>query len=212
MRDFPMFTTENGVASLIFREVPYRGIAYIHIRGSEDPQALLAECIDFAKAVGARQIFATGHAALEQYPFHTAILSLCAEKARIPQGIASLFPVTEQTMERFRDIYNQKMERVPNSAYMNDAMAKETLQKGQGYFVHQNGQLLGIGMIEGEKLLALASCAPGAGKEVLRCLCHGIFSDTVRLECASENKKAMALYTGEGFAVTRELSRWYRVK
>ncbi len=212
MRDFPMFTTENGVASLIFREVPYRGIAYIHIRSSEAPLALLAECIDFANAVGAQQIFASGHAALEQYPFHTAILSLRAEKARIEQGSAALFPVTEQTLERFREIYNQKMGCVPNSAYMNDAMAKETLQKGQGYFVHQDGRLLGIGMIEGEKLLALASCAPGAGKEVLRGLCHGIFSDTVQLECAGENKKAMALYTAEGFTVTKELSRWYRVK
>ena len=34
MKDFPVFTTENGVASLILKEIPYRGEAYIHLRDS----------------------------------------------------------------------------------------------------------------------------------------------------------------------------------
>ena len=32
MKDFPVFTTEYGVSSLILREVPYRQEAYIHIQ------------------------------------------------------------------------------------------------------------------------------------------------------------------------------------
>lgn len=212
MRDFPMFTTGNGVASLIFREVPYRGIAYIRIQSSESPEALLKECCDFASAVGAERIFATGHSFLGEYPFHTAIYSLTAEKNTIEQGSASLFPVTKDTLARFQEIYNQKMEAVPNSAYMTSDMAKEMLEKGQGYFVHENGRLLGIGMIDGGEMKALASCRQGGGREVLRTLCHGILEDTVTLECASENKKAMALYRSEGFLIRKELSRWYRVK
>ncbi len=212
MRDFPMFTTENGVASLIFREVPYRGIAYIHIRSSKAPEALLQECRDFATAVGAEQIFATGHAFLEQYPFHTAVYALQGEKSQMEQGRASLFPATEDTLERFREIYNRKMEKVPNSAYMTQAFAKEMLRKGQGYFVHEEGKLLGIGMIDGSEIKALASCAPGAGPEILKTLCGAVFADVITLECASENHKAMALYQKAGFVVTRELSRWYRIK
>ncbi len=212
MRDFPMFTTENGVASLIFREVPYRGIAYIRIQSSESPEVLLQECRDFATAVGAEQIFAAGHAFLQQYPLHTAIYALSAQKSRIEQGRASLFPVTADTMERFREIYNQKMEKVPCSAYMTHAQAKEMRQKGQGYFVHNGGKLLGIGIIDGSEIKALASCAPGAGPEILRTLCGAIFADAVTLECASENKKALALYEKEGFVAARELSRWYRIK
>ncbi len=212
MRDFPMFTTENGVASLIFREVPYRGIAYIHIRSSEAPEALLQECRDFATAVGAEQIFATGHAFLVKYPFYTAIYELSAQKNQIKQGSASLFPVTENTLERFREIYNRKMENVPNSAYMTQAFAKEMLQKGQGYFVHDGGSLLGIGIVDGSEIKALASCRSGAGPEILRTLCGAVFADVITLECASENHKAMALYEIEGFFTTRELSRWYRIK
>ena len=32
MRDFPIFTTEFGVSSLILKEIPYRGEAYMRIR------------------------------------------------------------------------------------------------------------------------------------------------------------------------------------
>lgn len=212
MRDFPMFTTENGVASLVFREVPYRGVAYVILRSSESPEALLKECCDFAIAVGAQEVYASGHECLQAYPFHTAIYSLAAERNRIHPGNASMFPVTEDTLERFRQIYNQKMEKVPNSAYMTSVFAKEILQKGQGYFIHRGGELVGIGMIDGNEIKALASCTQGGGAEVLRTLCQGIFEDTVCLECASENKKAMALYEKEGFVVRKELSRWYRVK
>ena len=55
MKDFPVFTTENGVASLILKEVPYRGEAYIHLRDSQDPKALLEECVSFCAACGAEK-------------------------------------------------------------------------------------------------------------------------------------------------------------
>ena len=36
MRDFPIFTSEFGVSSLILKEIPYRGEAYIRIRDVQD--------------------------------------------------------------------------------------------------------------------------------------------------------------------------------
>ena len=73
MKDFPMFDTEFGIASLVLKEIPYKGIAYIRIQNTLEPQALLRECVDFCKTLGAQKIYATGHAILEAYPFHTAI-------------------------------------------------------------------------------------------------------------------------------------------
>lgn len=212
MRDFPMFTTENGAASLVLREIPYRGAAYITIQSTLSLEALLKECVDFAVAAGAEQVYATGHAALEAYPLHTAVCRLAASREKIPRTDAAIFPVTEQTRERFRELYNRRMENVPASAYMTKAMAREMLQKGGGYFVHRGGKLLGIGVIWGNEIRALASCEPGAGTIVLRTLCHGIPDDTIVLESASENHRAMALYRREGFLPQRELLRWYRVK
>ncbi len=212
MRDFPVFTTENGVASLIFREVPYRGNAYIRLQSTQMFDAFLKECLDFSLAVGAERVYATGHEQLASYPFHTAIYRLGAQKESIPQADASIFPVTEQTLERFRELYNSRMASVPNSAYMTSAMAGETLKKGEAYFVHKDGELLGIGMLSGNEITALASCRKGAGGIVLRTLCHAIAEETVVLECASENHRAMALYRREGFMAQQEISRWYRIK
>ncbi len=212
MRDFPMFTTENGVASLVLREVPYRGDAYIRIQSTQSPESFLKECADFAVAVGAERVYASGHESLEAYPVHTAIYRLTAAREQIPQTECALFPVTEQTLERFREIYNDRMALVPNSAYMTRSQAKEMLSKGEGYFVHEQGFLLGIGMVSGNEIKALASCVPGRGSAVLRTLCHIIPDEIITLECASENQKAMALYAKEGFVVGQELSKWYRVK
>lgn len=212
MRDFPMFTTQSGAASLIFREIPYRGDAYIRIQSTQDLDAFLKECVDFSLAVGAERVYATGHSDLARYPLHTAVYRLAAAKEAISETDAAVFPVTEQTLERFRELYNSRMASVPNSAYMTKAMARETLEKGGGCFVHRDGQLLGIGMLVGGEIRAMAACRKGAGAEVLRTLCHAIPEDRIWLECASENHRAMALYRRERFLLQQEVSCWYRVK
>ena len=59
MKDFPVFTTENGAASLVLKEIPYKKEAYITLRASQAPQALLEECVSFCRACGAEKIYAT---------------------------------------------------------------------------------------------------------------------------------------------------------
>ena len=69
MLDIPMFTTENGAASLILKEIPYSEAAYIKIHSSQAPEALLEECVSFCRMAGAENIYASGHVILEKYPF-----------------------------------------------------------------------------------------------------------------------------------------------
>ena len=57
MKDFPMFTTQYGVASLVLREIPTRGEAYITVRSSQDTEKLLEECVSFCRACGAEKIY-----------------------------------------------------------------------------------------------------------------------------------------------------------
>ena len=109
MRDFPMFTTENGVGSLVLKEIPYSGIAYITIRDASDPDAFLQECCGFCKAVGAQRILASGHKILESYPLHTCVIRMSASMDIFPETDACLFPVTEQTLTQWQEIYNHKM-------------------------------------------------------------------------------------------------------
>ena len=65
MKDFPLFTTENGVASLILKEIPYRSEAYIVLRDARSAEALLRECADFCRACGAEKVYASGHPVVE---------------------------------------------------------------------------------------------------------------------------------------------------
>lgn len=211
MKDIPMFSTENGVASLILREVPTKKVAYIKIQDVTQSADFLEECISFSRAVGAEKIYASGHTCVEHYPENTAIWAMAADRAGIPETDAALFPVTEKTLARWRDIYNQKMERVPNSVYMTMEDAEAMANKGEGYFVHRNGRLLGIGMAAGSKIETVISLQPGAGAEVVAALAQILPSDTVTLEVASVNSKAVSLYERLGFCKTRELSRWYQI-
>ena len=211
MKDLPVFTTENGVASLVLREIPYQGTAYVRIGASQSPQALVEECAGFCRMVGAERIYATGDPCLEQYPFHTAMLRMVCHRDSIGDTDAALWPVQESTAEEFQKIFNRKAPSIPNGAWMTRQDTEEMLRTGEGYFVHRGDTLLGIGRVLGGELRFLASVSPGAGEDVLKALCHAVTEDTVTLTVASTNQKAMALYERMGFIPAEELSRWYRV-
>ncbi len=211
MRDFPVFTTQWGVASLVLREVPYKGEAYITIRDTSDPGKFLRECTEFCKVVGARYIYATGHKVLEDYPLYTAIYKMRATLDILPDSDVQLFPVTENTLEKWRSIYSEKMASVPNAATFTREDAQKMLERGDGYFVHKDGVLLGIGMVGEESVQAIASVVPGAGESVLCALCHGLLESYADVEVAAENKRAVRLYERLGFVKIAEISRWYKI-
>lgn len=211
MRNIPVFTTEFGVGSLILREIPYRQEAYIRIQDTGQPEIFLKECVDFCKAAGAERIFGTGHTCCESYPLHTAVLQMQGDVTGMGETDAAVFPVVEKNLSQFREIYNEKMGRVPNASFLTEADAREILKEGSGYFVHREGELLGIGVVKEPRLLAVAACQKGAGEIVVKALCHTFAGGQVLLEVASSNRKAYLLYERLGFVPTAELSRWYRI-
>ena len=211
MRDIPMFTTEYGVASLILREIPYRQEAYIRLRDTAFPEEFLHECVQFCRMAGAERIYATGHAFLETYPLHTSIWKMQRPMDGLPETDAMTIPVTEQTLQRWRELYNDAMADVPNASYMDQKDAKEMLSRGDGYFVHRNGQLLGIGMAAVDTVKAVVASKPGCGRDVLLALTHALSGEQIFLEVASKNTRAIRLYERLGFITTAELSCWYIV-
>lgn len=212
MKNFPFFTTEFGVAALTLREIPYQGKAYIKILDTQEPELLLKECMDFCRMVGAEEIFASGHPFLDKYPFHTALWHMRCSAEMIGDTAASLWPVQPETVAQFRSIYNDKVKKIPNSVWMDDAEERAMLRDGDGYFVHKGETLLGIGRVKEGEIRFLASVQPGAGEDVVRALAHAITAETVIVEVASVNNKAVHLYNRLGFIKTAELSRWYKIK
>ena len=211
MQNLPMFTTEYGAASLFLREIPYRGRAHIKIQSSLDPEKLLEECVSFCRMCGAEWIDAAGHDYLEKYPLITALWAMQCPRDALAETDACLFPVTEATVQQWMDIYNERMADVPNAAYMDSRDGRELVNTGDGYFVHRDALLLGIGKAKDDFIDTVISVEPGAVETVLRALCSALQCETVRLWVASENHRAVRLYQRLGFVKTKELSRWYRV-
>lgn len=211
MRDFPVFSTEHGVGSLVLKEIPYSGIAYITIRDTLEPEAFLTDCIGFCKAVGADKIYASGHVHLQKYPFYTSVVRMCAEMEALGETDALIFPVTEKTLEQWRKIYNEKMTGIANASYMSIGASEELLKKGGAYFVHRDGMLLGIGSVADDRIESVVSVMPGSGRDVVLALKHALFCDQVQLEVASTNGRAIRLYENLGFIKTAEISKWYKI-
>lgn len=211
MKDFPMFTTDFGVASLILKEVPYRGIAYIIIQDTQQPEQLLQECISFCRICGAEKIFARGHEIVENYPWHCAVYEMRGF-ARVDESkVENLWPVTEETVAQWRQLMNERLRNIDNAATLEKKDEEMIINSGGAYFVHSNGALLGGGWLDDGELKLVAVCVSGAGERV----CHTLFSIVpdlqIRLDVASTNERAIHLYQKLGFIRTAELSRWYQV-
>lgn len=212
MKNFPFFATQFGVAALTLREIPYQGKAYIKILDTQEAELLLKECVDFCTVAGADEIFGSGDAYLEKYPLHTDLWHMRCDKQCIGNTDAAIWPVQANTVDQFRKIYNEKIKKLPNSVWMDDAEEKTMLEEGDGYFVHKDGQLLGIGRVKDDEIRFLGAVKPGAGETVVRALAHAITGDTVTVEVASSNCKAVKLYERLGFIKTAQLSCWYKIK
>lgn len=200
MKNIPFFTTDYGVASLILKEIPYKQLAFVIVRDVQpDGLAdLLAECVGFCRAAGAERVLAAGHPGLAEYPVAVVIEKMSlAYEPREPQ--AMLWPVTEDTVARWRELYNRKMSGYDQHATMTAWDEKEILTSGGAYFVHRNGELLGLGWVEGSELLALVSLRPGMGQTVAETLFSAMNTDRITLEVVSDNVKAIALYRKMGF-------------
>lgn len=206
-----MFTTEYGVASLALKEIPYRKRAYITIQSSLEPEKLLEECIHFCRICGAQQIYATGHEYLERYPLITEMWMMTGNRESMGKTDACLFPMTEQTVEKWLEIYNQRMADVPNAAYLDKKDGQEFLEEGDCYFVHRDGNLLGIGKAAQDYIDIVVAAQPGMGQTVMQALCGVLTEDTVRVAVAGANGRAVRLYEKMGLVKTRVISSWYRV-
>ena len=211
MTDIPMFTTDNGVASLFLQSVPAWKSAYIKMLSSAAPEALLQECLDFCRTCGAEVVFASGHACVEQYPCAATLVQMQMPVDGLEESGAALFPATERTIGQWREIYNQRMADVPNAAYMTWGDEKKYLADGDCYFVHRDGKLLGIGKVSDDTIHTLASVEPGAGGAVTLALASLVCGDTVKLTVAMENRRAVSLYERLGFVPVCEVARWYKI-
>lgn len=213
MKDFPVFTTDWGVSSLILREIPYRQEAYIHIQDvqPEGFEEHMKECVSFCRMAGAEKIYATGQDLLERYPLYASVYEMRGTAWVDREKLEHLFPVTEATVSRWRGIMNERLRNVDNAATLTAFDEKKIVESGGAYFIHHDGELLGVGWMDDTKLLLLAGVKPGAGERVMHTLMSLVEEADMTIEVASTNERAIRLYERLGFMKIREVLCWYRV-
>lgn len=211
MRDIPVFTTDNGVASLVLRQIPYRGEAFVRVQDTCAPDAFLDECAAFCRAAGAVRVFAAGSAVPAHRPLYTEIWQMACPRAALLGADACAVPVTADTLSAWQTCCNARMRGVPAAAFLDDSDAGALLARGGAYFIQQDGAQIGIGEVSDACLRVVAATKPGAGETVVRTLAGLLTGDTVSLETASENRRALRLYLRLGFRKTAVLTRWFTV-
>lgn len=210
MRDIPVFTTENGAASLTLREIPYSGTAYVTIQATFSLEALVEDCIGFCKAAGANLVLATGHRGLGKYPVHTVIRRM--QRANTPMETEAVaVPATEETIDTWRDVYNRKMAKVLTAAHMTSNDGKKLLDAEKAYFVYRGKTCIGICAGQKDTVEVIASTDPGCGRDVLAALCNKMTEGSIFLDVAEDNHKAVCLYKQAGFKDTEEKLCWYKI-
>ena len=211
MKDIPLFTTPYGVASLSMREIPYHKAAYVRILSCDSVRDLVEECVSFCRACGAEFVYATGHADLEKYPLYTQIWRMCVDRSGLVGDTALLYPVVPENVDHWREIYNERMSGVPCASYMTASDSAELCSSGEGYYIHRDGKLLGIGRIAGNCIRVIASVQKGSGEILLATLAELSADPTIIVEVSVDNTPAMNLYRKMGFVETTEIARWYKV-
>ncbi len=215
MRNIPNFTCEHGAAQLILESIPYTGIAYVLVQWAIPGglPGLLEDCRRFCSMVDAKRVLALADTfgperASVKLPTVFRVLSLQCEKAALSEKAAALFPVTGELMDTYIHKYNEAMTGIDGARRLTGQDKDTLLRHGGCYFVHREGQLLGLGQVEGSKILSIAACAAGEGATVLATLAEVIWEDTIRLCVADTNVRAVRFYQKQGFITTGIKETW----
>ena len=190
MKNIPMFTSPYGVATLILREIPWSGSAYVLVRSvwNDQTASLLEECRGFCRAVGAKEIFAAYDA--EELPAKPAydMIRMMRPKAGLPAGEKlELEPLTRENSAAYLEIYNRCFVKVPSAASY-DQTSLEPLY---------------------DEDLAWRPAYRGLGRNLALAVLQMVPSPVLHLKVASTNTRAIALYQRLGFTAECVEKRWF---
>ncbi len=215
MRNIPDFTCPHGAAQLILEGIPYTETAYILVLWVIPGQlpSLLEECRRFCRMAGAERVLALADTFGNEpvppaCPQAFRVLSMQLDKAALPPANAALFPLTLGLADSYIRRYNEAMTGIDGARRLSRQDSHRLFCQGGCYFVHRDGVLLGLGQVDGGRIAAIAACVPGAGKEVLCALAEVILEDTVSLQVADTNRKALRFYEKMGFLPTGIKELW----
>lgn len=214
MKDIPVFTASNGIATLILREIPHSGRAYVLLRAVwTNPADLLDECCGFCRACGAEEIYAAWDA--EELPAQHAydLLEMTCPKADLPQPTQSvrLVELCPDNGKQYLDIYNRCFQSVPGAQTYGNQDLQRLYGEDLAYLAEVDGQFAGIAEISKDALEGIGVLPEfhGLGYHLALEVFARIPSAILHLKVASTNERALSLYDRLGFHVHGVAHRWY---
>lgn len=200
MKDIPIFTATEGIATLILREIPTRREGYVLVRSVfTNLEALLRECERFCRSAGAERVYFGGNADFSAYPIYARLIE--REVDRLPQTAARAEKITESERAQWLELYRARFLTVP--------AAQSSPETDNAYFVYDGDERIGLGQIEGEELRAVTTLKRGTGADCVAALAAATHAARLYLLCAEENLPAMRLYDRMGFTRGRVREVWH---
>ena len=218
MNNIPVFTCQGGTATLILREIPISGRAYILLRTvlPDHLGGMLSEGEHFWRMCGAETCFVSWEGSLDFLPHAYDIYLLHADKAALPEGKSvTLTPMTPENDSIYQRIYNRCFQSVSHALSYDRAQIARIYREKQRAFLAltEDGHPYGIGELHENELAAVAVLPKyrGRGTDLTLALLKRCPGDTVTVTVASDNDRALALYDKLGFRVCATESRWYQL-
>lgn len=218
MNNIPLFTTAGGIATLILREIPWNGRAYVLVRSVWEGQGtvLLEECRSFCRAAGAQEVYAACHGQEEPLPAKPAytIDTMQCLKQQLPVGKpVVLEPLTRENSQQYLDIYNSCFRQVPSAASYNRKSLEPLYGEDLAWLARQDGEYAAVAEISTTGLEGIAVLPEyrGLGFDLAAAVLQMVPRPAVELRVASTNERAIALYRRLGFRETGQQKQWYRL-
>lgn len=213
MKDIPIFTGEHGVATLILREIPNQGRAYVMLRTVWRLEAFLDECRSFCRMAGADSVYVTGDADLSGLPFVHEMQRWTCRRADLPPLAepVELVLLSDENREEYRTLYNRLFAQVPNAATCTVQEVQRIQREEQAALAIVEGRTAGL-VQWNEKRLEAIGVEPsfrGLGRRLALTVLHQMTAETLELQVSSANVPALRLYERLGFQKAETLSRWY---
>lgn len=218
MNNIPLFLAQGGTATLILREIPISGKAYILLRTVQPGclHQLLEECRDFCLQWGAKHCFAAREGEALPLPHAYDILKMTVRKELLPPSPGmELLPLCPENEKDYVRIYNRCFLHVSHAGSYDRKQIQRIYAQNQQAFLAADhcGTIFGLGELHGNELSAVCVLPEHRGKGMpltleLLSRCPG---PELSLTVASDNEKALRLYEKLGFTISETESSWFEV-
>jgi len=215
VQNIPIFTAANGLATLVLREIPYSGRAYVMLRSvwNDAVTALVQECASFCRMAGAETVYVSQDCKDLPFPHAYDMVELQCRREDLPGQTepVELAPLTADRAEEWCSVYNRCFLPIAGAAAYDHRERNRLLKDNTAFLVIKDGVCAAIVETKPDGLAAIGVLPEyrGMGTAVALAALQKVQSPLLTVRTASTNQRALAMYEKLGFRKKQIVSRWW---